>query len=199
MFNGIVTFLTAPDFEAPTDANHDNVYEVIVTTASDVEGRTDSQTLRFTITDVVYPVANVFIGTSGNVTVEDKLDRANEFSLTRIGTDIVISDTSIDPDYRFVVADTAPGTLSPNAKTVSIPLAAINNVTAKPLIVGPWWCDDILQIDTNQADAAAVMANVIPTKGLSIVRTMGSIPLISCGTTRRTFGDSPVPKEARLR
>ena len=49
---GVLTFDTAPDFEAPADANTDNVYEVDVT-VTDSGGQTDSQMLLVTVTDVI--------------------------------------------------------------------------------------------------------------------------------------------------
>jgi len=49
--SGILTFLVAPNFEAPTDANTDNAYVVIVQ-ASD-GSQTDTQTITVTVTDVV--------------------------------------------------------------------------------------------------------------------------------------------------
>jgi hypothetical protein len=48
---GALTFLTAPNFEAPTDAGADNVYDVIVQ-ASDGDGATDTQALAITVGNV---------------------------------------------------------------------------------------------------------------------------------------------------
>ena len=48
---GVLTFSTAPDFEAPTDADTNNVYEVQVT-ANDGNGGTDVQSISVTVTDV---------------------------------------------------------------------------------------------------------------------------------------------------
>jgi len=48
--SGALSFLSAPDFEAPADANHDNVYEVVVR-ASD-GSLTDTQAIAVTVTDV---------------------------------------------------------------------------------------------------------------------------------------------------
>jgi hypothetical protein len=48
---GELTFAVAPDFEAPGDADRDNVYEVIVQ-VDDGVGGTDSQTIFVTVTDV---------------------------------------------------------------------------------------------------------------------------------------------------
>lgn len=57
---GELTFNTAPNFEAPADANADNVYEVQVTAADGVDGA-DVQTLNITVTDVAevtYPASS---------------------------------------------------------------------------------------------------------------------------------------------
>lgn len=57
---GILTFVTAPDFEAPGDADGDNVYNVQVT-VTDSGGLTDVQTIAVTVTDVddVAPTATL--------------------------------------------------------------------------------------------------------------------------------------------
>ncbi|TWU08136.1 LamG-like jellyroll fold domain-containing protein [Stieleria varia] len=49
-FSGQISFLTAPDFESPGDANSDNVYEVIVQ-VSDGWGGTDTQTIYLNVVD----------------------------------------------------------------------------------------------------------------------------------------------------
>ncbi|MEM7473566.1 MAG: DUF4347 domain-containing protein [Planctomycetota bacterium] len=49
--SGNLAFVTAPDFETPTDANTDNVYEVEIT-ASDGAGNSTSQLLRVTVDPV---------------------------------------------------------------------------------------------------------------------------------------------------
>ena len=49
--SGVLTFVAAPDFESPTDANADGVYEVIVDVA-DGNGGVDTQTINVTVTDV---------------------------------------------------------------------------------------------------------------------------------------------------
>jgi len=48
--SGVLTFAAAPDFENPTDADTDGVYEVEVT-VSDGNGGTDVQLIRVTVTD----------------------------------------------------------------------------------------------------------------------------------------------------
>jgi hypothetical protein len=49
--SGVLTFNTAPDFEAPSDANTDGVYEVTVQ-VDDGNGGTDTQFLAITATDL---------------------------------------------------------------------------------------------------------------------------------------------------
>ncbi|MCA9063581.1 MAG: cadherin domain-containing protein, partial [Planctomycetaceae bacterium] len=48
---GILSFVTAPDYEAPADAGGDNVYDVILQ-VSDGAGGTDTQTLIITVVDI---------------------------------------------------------------------------------------------------------------------------------------------------
>ena len=57
---GELTFVAAPDYETPTDAGGDNVYDVTVQ-VDDGNGNTDSQTLAVTVTDVIeqtYPTSS---------------------------------------------------------------------------------------------------------------------------------------------
>ncbi len=48
---GVLSFVTGPDFEAPTDANSDNIYQVIVA-ANDGFGGSSTQTIQVTVTSV---------------------------------------------------------------------------------------------------------------------------------------------------
>jgi len=48
---GAVSFITAPDFENPADANHDNIYQITVT-ATDTGLLTASKNVAITVTDV---------------------------------------------------------------------------------------------------------------------------------------------------
>ena len=55
---GVLTFINAPNFEASTDANHNNVYEVTVQASDSLEPNTlfDQQTISVTVTDQFEPV-----------------------------------------------------------------------------------------------------------------------------------------------
>jgi len=52
MFTGVVTFLVAPDFENPTDADHDNIYHFIVTALSIGSGSAIIMDVYVTVLDV---------------------------------------------------------------------------------------------------------------------------------------------------
>ncbi|WP_316860904.1 DUF4347 domain-containing protein [uncultured Cohaesibacter sp.] len=64
---GELSFVTAPDYESPTDSGTDNVYEVTVT-VSDGNGGTDSQALAVTVTD------DSFEGSITVTTTDDTVD-----------------------------------------------------------------------------------------------------------------------------
>ncbi len=49
--SGVLTFIVPPDFETPTDADANNIYEVVVQ-VSDGNGGVDSQMIQVTVTDV---------------------------------------------------------------------------------------------------------------------------------------------------
>lgn len=63
--SGALTFIVAPDYEAPADQDADNVYEVIVE-VSDGAGGTDQQTILVTVTDL-----------AATLTVDSTLDTVN--------------------------------------------------------------------------------------------------------------------------
>jgi predicted outer membrane repeat protein len=53
--NGELKLVVTPDYEAPLDANRDNVYEVVVT-ASDGKGGSAAQTVKLVVLDVAEPL-----------------------------------------------------------------------------------------------------------------------------------------------
>src|SRR5262249_37443992 len=63
---GALSFVAAPNFEAPTDAGGNNVYDVTVQ-ASDAHGGIDTQAIAVTVTDVFENTApTLFPGNAGN-------------------------------------------------------------------------------------------------------------------------------------
>ena len=67
--SGVLTFISAPDFEAPADAGGDNVYDVQVTvTDSGPEGSmTDSQDIAITVNDVTNAAPTITSANSASV------------------------------------------------------------------------------------------------------------------------------------
>ena len=67
---GFLAFITAPDFETPTDAGGDNLY-VVEVQASDGSGRTDSQLLSISVEDMYVAIASqqtqAFVGSSATI------------------------------------------------------------------------------------------------------------------------------------
>ena len=78
--DGVITFLTAPDYENPTDANSDNIYEGVFT-ATNSDGTSLDQDIFITIKDIdeAYQeeLSNQFgiPGLSTNYLVHDQLER----------------------------------------------------------------------------------------------------------------------------
>jgi Ca2+-binding RTX toxin-like protein len=64
---GALKFVASPDFETPADANHDNIYDVIVT-ATDSHGAVSMQDISVHVTDVV-EIGKTINGTNGNDTL----------------------------------------------------------------------------------------------------------------------------------
>ncbi len=118
--SGALAFLTAPNFEAPADANGDNVYEVIVGVI-DGHGGSDSQALSVSVSDVNEAP------TGANATVTINEDGGNVFSAANFG----FSDVDAGDSLSAVRIDGLPGA---GALTLSgSPVSAGNVVSAAAL------------------------------------------------------------------
>ncbi len=85
--SGVLTFNTAPNFETPTDANLDGVYEVTVQ-LDDGNGGIDTQALSVTVTDVNdAPVLTPGAPSLPSIT-EDETANAGQLVSTLLGTSI---------------------------------------------------------------------------------------------------------------
>jgi hypothetical protein len=112
--SGVLSFATAPDFEAPGDANTDNVYEVTVA-VSDGQGGSDSQQISVTVTDVNDTSSSAFTfslrdaATVGGVSVANEdivsYDGAGHFSLAFDGSDVGVAAYRID-GFAWLDSDT---------------------------------------------------------------------------------------------
>jgi uncharacterized protein (DUF2141 family) len=97
---GVLSFVTAPNFELPTDAGGNNVYDVIVQ-ASDGLGGIDTQALAVTVTDVVEN-APVPPGTTADMI----LRRADgTYEIYDIGNNSILAASQlgqVGTDWKFV-------------------------------------------------------------------------------------------------
>ena len=93
---GVLTFLSAPNFENPTDANDNGVYELTVSVI-DGGGLMDSQSFFVTVTDIFELPPEVLVSlSSGILSITDIAagGSANHLTLTFDAGDIVISSTT---------------------------------------------------------------------------------------------------------
>jgi hypothetical protein len=121
---GVLTFVTAPDFETPLDVGGNNVYDVTVQ-VSDGQGGSDAQAIAVTVTDVVegsgsqlyFTLLNA--GTPGGVSVADEdvvFFNGTTFSLAFDGSDVGIASLRIDSfswvdSTRLLLSFDVPGTV----------------------------------------------------------------------------------------
>lgn len=116
--SGLLTFVTAPDFENPSDADEDNVYELTVS-VNDGPESLDSQDLLVTVTDVneftVGPLTD--IDTSTDVVLEN----------AHVGTAVGLTTTAIDLDgtslVTYSLVDSAGGRFGINSSTGVVTVA----------------------------------------------------------------------------
>ena len=117
---GALTFVSAPDFETPTDSDFNNAYLVNIT-ANDGNGGTDQQAITVVVTDIAdgggftatgnenktinNPVGNVTIGNTGTGTVTvTGVDNGATVSTTGSG-----NTTVSNPDGGVTIANTGTG------------------------------------------------------------------------------------------
>jgi len=115
---GVLTFGSAPNFEAPTDAGGNNVYDVTVQ-ASDGKGGSDTQAIAVTVTNVA---ENPVIGSNGGGASATVSKPENQMAVTTV--------TATDPD----VGDTVSYSIVPGgdatAFTIVSTTGALTFVTA---------------------------------------------------------------------
>lgn len=106
--SGILTFTAAPDFEASTDANADNVYEVVVE-VSDGQGLTTLQMISVTVTDVdEFDITSISDTNAAANDVDENAAAGMKIGITALavdgdGSDNVVYDLQHDADGRFAI------------------------------------------------------------------------------------------------
>ncbi|MCF6235111.1 MAG: cadherin domain-containing protein [Gammaproteobacteria bacterium] len=106
LVNGVLSFLTSSDFEAPTDSDVNNSYVVEVTATDNGSGAlTDTQTLTVSVTNVnEFPIAGAV--TANNVSQNDKGNTSYTFT---------VAYSDVDGNFDSATVDTADVTVSGGA------------------------------------------------------------------------------------
>jgi uncharacterized protein YjiK/Fe-S cluster biogenesis protein NfuA len=124
---GVLTFVTAPDFEAPTDADGNNIYDVTVS-VSDGNGGSDSQAIAVTVTDVPDTTQPPEITSDGGGPTAAKSVSENQTAVTDVD--------ATDPD----VGDTLTYLISGGADAASfsiVPATGVLTFVSAPNYEGP--------------------------------------------------------------
>ena len=102
---GVITFVAAPDFEAPTDSGSDNVYNVTVGVA-DGNGGTASQNIAITVTDVRDTNDNPVITSASSASVAENQTAAISVVATDADGDVLTYSLSGTDAALFSVSAT---------------------------------------------------------------------------------------------
>ena len=117
---GALSFVTAPNFELPTDAGGNNVYDVIVQ-ASDGQGGIDTQAIAVTVTDVFENNAPVITSNGGGNTAAVSIAE---------NTTAVTTVTATDPDVGQTLSYSIIGGADASKFTIGSSTGALSFVTA---------------------------------------------------------------------
>jgi Ca2+-binding RTX toxin-like protein len=175
---GALSFVTAPNFESPADADGDNVYQVVVA-VNDGNGGVDTQDLTVTVHDVPDGVAPVITsnggGASAAITIDENLAAVTTVSATDTdgpatayavigGADAALF--AIDPATGALTFKTAPDFENPadanhdNVYDVIVQASDGVNVDRQTLAVTVGNLNDNAPMLTSFGGAAAVALTV---------------------------------------
>ena len=117
---GALSFITAPNFELPTDAGGNNVYDVIVQ-VSDGHGGIDTQAIAVTVTDVFENTAPIITSNGGGNTAAVSIAE---------NTTAVTTVTATDPDVGQTLSYSISGGADASKFTIGASTGALSFVTA---------------------------------------------------------------------
>ena len=117
---GALSFVTAPNFELPTDAGGNNVYDVIVQ-VSDGHGGIDTQAIAVTVTDVFENSAPTITSNGGGNTAAVSIAE---------NTTAVTTVTATDPDVGQTLSYSIIGGADASKFTIGSTTGALSFITA---------------------------------------------------------------------
>jgi hypothetical protein len=92
--SGVVTFITAPDFENPTDFGADNDYDFQVT-VTDLDGLTAVQDIVISVTDVVETLPTVTLDIPVSASSDDAEERTSTGKMNRGSSDLELVEQGV--------------------------------------------------------------------------------------------------------
>ncbi|AFZ51212.1 cadherin domain-containing protein [Dactylococcopsis salina] len=155
--NGTLTFTNPPDFESPTDANEDNIYEVIIN-ASDGEN-SDEETVLITVTDEqeTPPTDTQYIASSTDFEAIDLIPGEDNVvtveNLSNTDDDIASITLGEGNSFRFYDSDYTNLAIDSNGRLIfGTGESAFSNTDLtspefSPGIIAPFW-DDLITNST---------------------------------------------------
>jgi hypothetical protein len=174
---GVLTFLTAPNFEAPTDNGSDNTYQVAVT-ANDGQSGTDVQTITVNVTNVNEPP-------TGAVTISGTPVQ---------GQPLAASSTLSDEDGMGIISYQwiAAGVAVPGATGSTFTLG--QDQVGQTLTVKASYTDALGAAESKTSSATAAVANTndAPTGGVTISGTPTQGQTLTAANTL-SDADGPAP------
>ncbi len=189
---GVLTFIVAPDFQAPTDVGLNNVYDVIVQ-ASD-GSLVDTQAIAVTVTDVNQ--APVITSDGGGTTAA--------ISIAENGT-AVTTVTATDPDAGATQtysisggADAAKFTI--NASTGVLTFISAPNFEAPTDVGGDNVYDVIVQVsDGTLVDTQAIAVTVTNVNEAPVITSNGGLATASISVAETAQRSPPSRQQIRMR
>lgn len=152
---GVLTFTAARDFEVPTDADGNNVYEVVVRVSDGV--LFDTQTLAVTVTNVVEVVVGVEFGA---------LTKAASGGVLVSGTSITSGDAS--GHWQIIAGVLTPSTAGDTADLNLGPYSLVFNDTSTitlNIIAGAYSVADIDQLEVAAEQSSLTLGQKILMRG----------------------------------
>jgi gliding motility-associated-like protein len=179
---GILTLVSAPDYENPTDANKDNDY-IVEVTVTDLGGATDLQSITVTVVNVnENPVitssatVNAAENQTGVITVIVSFDAGDTYNFSISGgTDQALfsidattgvltfisapdfeipTDVNTDNDYIVQITVTDGGGLT-DVQTITVSVTNIAEFTDNPPVINS---SDVVSVDENQTAVITLTA-----------------------------------------
>ena len=182
VFGNQLVFSSQPDFENPTDADHNNVYQVQVT-ADDGHGGQTMQTINVTVTDAAD--SSVFIDGSGNLVIGASTGQNDAYRLSYNGN-IVLTATSGGPFFSTVGTGSGTNTLS-----------IVPNSFSGRIIVNTGDGDDTLTVDTSLV-AAGKNVDFNGGGGTDTLALTGSIDTQRYGFTNSSSGSVTLDPDGNI-